>query len=64
MDDDVILETGTSLSIEAGGVHITMCTSAALTPELADHMLTRLARQLVTVSRELGYVAADDDAES
>ena len=60
MDDETILELGTHLSIEAAGVHITMLTSAALTPEMSEHVLVRMRRQLVAAARQLGLTETSD----
>lgn len=64
MDDDTILETGTQLCIESSGVCVTVVTTTNLTPELAEHMMTRMRRELVAAARQLGLTEADDDASA
>lgn len=64
MDDDTILETGMQLCIEACGVCVTVTTSLNLTPEMTEHMLTRMRREHVAATRQLGLTPADDDADA
>ena len=57
-DEDEMCEcgTGTSVSMSMGQVAITVQTSAGWTPEMIDHTLTRMSRQLVHAVNALGLV--------
>lgn len=58
-DDD---GTGTSVTMEVGQVSVTIATSAGWTPEMIEHTLTRMRRQIVATVRQLGLIDIPEDA--
>lgn len=64
MADEDDTGEGTSITMKAGDVGITIEIYAAWTPEMMDHMMTRMRRHIVAASRQLGITTDDEAADA